>query len=80
MDERALEQLMAAGVLEQEEDPEEDDQLPDEEEEEEATLPETPAQERDTAGDFTGGRLRQSLRKVWKKISGKSSRQRGRSK
>ncbi|XP_047450603.1 E3 ubiquitin-protein ligase-like [Mugil cephalus] len=86
VDECALERLLAAGVLEQEEDPEEGDQLPDEaaeeEEEEEAgeeeTLPETPAEESDSSEGFRGGKFRQSLRKVWKKISGKGARQGGR--
>lgn len=63
VDECVLERLLAAGVLDQEGD--------DPEEEEGAHV-------RDGNEEVGGGgRLRRSWRKVWRKISGKSSRQRG---
>ncbi|KAM4537571.1 uncharacterized protein PAE49_021861 [Odontesthes bonariensis] len=75
VDESALEQLLAEGVLdrEEEEDPEEDDQVQNCDEEPE--VPDTPAEESDSSAGLRGGRLRRSWRKVWRKISGRSSRQ-----
>ncbi|XP_035530791.1 RING finger protein 227 [Morone saxatilis] len=81
VDECVLERLLAEGVLDQEEDPEEE-----EEEDghvqggfgdcEEATLPDSQAEESDSFADSRSGRIRRGWRKVWQKISGKSSRQR----
>ncbi|XP_040886706.1 E3 ubiquitin-protein ligase-like isoform X2 [Toxotes jaculatrix] len=79
VDECVLEQLLAAGVLDQEDDddPEEaDGQVQDGcDDEEGATLPETPAEESDSSAVSGGGRLRRSWKKVWRKISGKNLRQ-----
>ncbi|XP_038587739.1 E3 ubiquitin-protein ligase-like [Micropterus salmoides] len=81
VDECALERLLAAGVLDQEEeeeeDPEGDEDGDDQGCDEEATLPEIPAEESDSFPGSRGGRLRRTWSKVWRKISGKSSRQRG---
>ncbi|XP_060887472.1 E3 ubiquitin-protein ligase-like [Labrus mixtus] len=85
VDERVLERLLIAGVLDREDD---DDQEEEEEEEgkegvvqdgcdvtEEGTLPDNPAEEGDSSPGSRGGRLRRSWSKVWRKISGKQSRQ-----
>ncbi|KAM6959717.1 uncharacterized protein LKV04_021370 [Tautogolabrus adspersus] len=79
VDECVLEQLLISGVLDREDD---DDQ---EEEEggvqddcdvnEEGTLSENPAGEGDSPPGSRGGRLRRSWSKVWRKMSGKRSRQ-----
>lgn len=70
VDENVLEQLHAAGVLDQEGGDPEEEEGHVQDANEGGTLHETQAEER-------GGRLRQSWRKVWRKISGKNSRQRG---
>lgn len=78
VDEFVLERLIAAGVLDQEgDDPEEEDGGHVQDGNEEATLPETPGEESESFAGSRGGGLRRSWRKVWRKISGKSSRQRG---
>ncbi|XP_041821430.1 E3 ubiquitin-protein ligase-like [Chelmon rostratus] len=74
VDECVLERLLATGLLDQEEDEPEGDSCEDSEG---ATRPETTADESDSSAGSRGGRLRLSLRKVWRTISGKSSRQRG---
>lgn len=81
VDEEALELLMSAGVLDREgDDPEEEGEEEEEDgrrgSEEEATLSDTPTEESEAFSDSRGGRLRRSCRKVWRKISGKSSQQR----
>ncbi|XP_067381382.1 E3 ubiquitin-protein ligase-like isoform X2 [Channa argus] len=91
LDECVLERLLAAGVLEQEQEQEEEEEVVDGEGEdhreeergeevqegEEAVPPETPAEERDSSAHTRGGKLRRSLRKVWRKISGERAQQRG---
>ncbi|XP_076581399.1 RING finger protein 227 [Chaetodon auriga] len=74
VDECVLERLLAAGVLDQEEDEPEEDGCDDGEG---AMHPETPAEGSDSLAGSRGGRLRVTWRKVWRTISGKSSRQRG---
>ncbi|XP_073331179.1 RING finger protein 227 isoform X2 [Pagrus major] len=80
VDECVLERLLAAGVLDQE-DPEEEEEEGDVQDgcddSEEGQLPESAAEESDSSAGSRGGRLRRSCRKVWQKISGKSSRPRG---
>lgn len=78
VDECVLERLLAAGVLDQEgDDQEEEEGGHVQDGNEEATLPETPGEESESFAGSRGGRLPRSWRKVWRKISGKSSRQRG---
>ncbi|XP_071315824.1 RING finger protein 223 isoform X2 [Trachinotus anak] len=88
VDESALERLVASGVHDQEEEEEEEEEDPEvevdgqfqggcEDDDEGATLPETPAEQSDSSAVSSGGRLRRSWIKVWRKISGKSSRQSG---
>ncbi|XP_070785864.1 RING finger protein 227 [Enoplosus armatus] len=81
VDECVLERLLASGVLDQEEEADND---PENEEDglvrdgkEEATLPETPTEESVSSAGSRGGRLRRTWSKVWRKINGRSSRQRG---
>ncbi|XP_030285466.1 RING finger protein 227 [Sparus aurata] len=80
VDECVLERLLAAGVLDQE-DPEEEEQDGEVQDgcddKEVSTPPESAAEESDSPAGSRGGRLRRSCRKVWKKISGKSSRPSG---
>lgn len=78
VDEGALERLMSAGVLDREgDDPEEEEEEDGRRgSEEEATLSDTPTEESEALSDSRGGRVRRSWRKVWRKISGKSSQQR----
>ncbi|KAM3590679.1 uncharacterized protein V6R79_014150 [Siganus canaliculatus] len=86
VDECVLEQLLAAGVLEQVEEEEDEEEAAEGspvvdgcvDHSEEATLPETSADESDAVAVSRGGRLRRSCRKVWQKISGKNSQQRSR--
>lgn len=73
VDEGALERLMSAGVLDREGDDPEEEEEGRRDSEEEATLSDTPTEESE---DSRNGRLRRSWRKVWRKISGKSSQQR----
>lgn len=61
VDETVMERLQAVAVVDQEEDDE----------------PETPGEESDSFTGTRGGKLRRSWRKVWRKISGRSSQQRG---
>ncbi|XP_056225726.1 E3 ubiquitin-protein ligase-like [Seriola aureovittata] len=81
VDESVLERLLAAGVLDVEEEEdvhpgvELDSQVQDSCYDELASLPEIPADESDSAAGSGGGRVRRSWKKVWRKISGKSSRQ-----
>lgn len=77
VDESVLDQLLAAGVLDQEGDDPEEEEGHVQDANEEGTLRETAAEERDSPPLTRGGRLPQSWRKVWRKISGKDSRQRG---
>ncbi|XP_041635596.1 E3 ubiquitin-protein ligase-like [Cheilinus undulatus] len=81
VDEDVLERLLAVGVLDRED---EDDQEEEEEEgrvlegsddNEERTLPGTTAEESNSSPGSRGGRLRRSWSKVWRTISGRSSRQ-----
>lgn len=75
VDECALERVLAAGMLDGEEDePEEREGGGDDEG---ATLPEAPAEQSESSPVSRGGRIRRSLSKVWKKISGNGARQRG---
>ncbi|KAJ0055621.1 hypothetical protein NL108_006467 [Boleophthalmus pectinirostris] len=73
VDECAMEQLLVTGVLleTEEELPEESRQDP----EEERTPCESTAEDSDLSGGNSRSSLRRTLRKVWKKISGKNSRQ-----
>ncbi|CAB1426259.1 unnamed protein product [Pleuronectes platessa] len=76
VDESVLARLMEAEVLDQEEDGDpEEAQEPDEDEG--ATLRETQAEESDSSSGSRGGKVRRSLKKVWKVISGKSLQQGG---
>ena len=76
MDESVLARLMEAEVLDQE-DEEDPEEAPDQDDDEGATLQETQAEESDSSAGSRGGKLRRSLKKVWKVISGKSSQQGG---
>lgn len=76
VDECLLERLLAAGM------PDEEGDEPEEREgggggDEGVTLPEAPGEGSESRPVSRGGRLRRSLSKVWKKISGNGSRQRG---
>uniref|UniRef100_UPI0037E8D6F6 RING finger protein 227 n=1 Tax=Semicossyphus pulcher TaxID=241346 RepID=UPI0037E8D6F6 len=79
LDECVLERLISEGVLERED---EDDQEEEEDraydacdDNEEGTLPETLAEESESSPGSRGRRFRRSCCKIWRKISGKNSRQ-----
>ncbi|XP_034425128.1 RING finger protein 227 [Hippoglossus hippoglossus] len=76
VDESVLARLMEAEVLDQEEE-EDPEEAPDQDEDEGATLQETQAEESDSSAGSRGGKVRRSLKKVWKVISGKSLQQGG---
>lgn len=77
VDERAMEEMLLTGVLlepEEEEEPEE----PEEgcqDTDRDGTLSESSAEDSEEPEGNSGGRLRRTMRKVWKKISGKNARQ-----
>ncbi|KAG7243432.1 hypothetical protein INR49_011889 [Caranx melampygus] len=89
VDESALERLLVAGVLDQDEEEDDepevevDGQLQDacdgDYDDDDLSAPpraETPAEHSDSSAGTGGGRLRRTLRKVWRKIIGESPRQR----
>lgn len=73
VDECLLERLLAAEMPDEEEDEPEEGEGGDVG----VTLPEAPGEGSESRPVSRGGRLRRSLNKVWKKISGDGSRQRG---
>lgn len=83
VDESALERLLVAGVLDQEEDEEPEAEFQDVRDGDDGDLSappprvETPAEHSDSSAGTGGGRLRRTLRKVWRKIIGEDSRQGG---
>ncbi|XP_028998588.1 E3 ubiquitin-protein ligase-like [Betta splendens] len=85
VDEGVLQRLLAAGVLEREDGEEVDREAEEEdartrcrcEEEEHAAPGEASDEEGVAPAAISGGALRRSLRKVWKKISGNGARPRG---
>lgn len=80
VDECAMEQLLVTGAFlepEEEEDPEENPEEGSLDSVEERTSSESSAEDSDLSDSHNRGRLRRAVRKVWKKISGKSSQQNG---
>ncbi|XP_060922034.1 E3 ubiquitin-protein ligase-like [Limanda limanda] len=76
VDEVVLARLMQAEVLEEEEE-EDPEEVAEQEEDEGATLREAQAEESDSSSGSRGGKVRRSLKKVWKVIIGNGSQQGG---